>query len=164
MIDKKGKLFGIINIIDLAVLLLIVLIVGAVGFRLLGTEKNGVGIGKKTEYKEVYVHVKARLKDEELAKEFKKGDKLVEKNTYNSGVIESVSYKDGEYTVESEDGNLNLTTHPIWKDIDIVVKQKVDVSGPTISLGGQEIRVGGDFWVKTQTAQVQAKILAIDIK
>lgn len=164
MIDKKGKLFGIINVVDLTVLIIIISLVGAVGYKLYSNKGQGLGIGAETKIKEITVHVKARLKSEETAKSLKIGDVLVAKNTYTGAVIESVSYTDGDYTVATEDGKLNLTTHPLWKDIDIVVKGTADVSGPIITIGGQEIRVGRPFWVKTQTVEVLGEIVSIEIK
>lgn len=163
MIDKKGKLFGIINVVDLMALVLIVLLVGALGYKMIGS-KNGLSLGTETEIKDVTIRVRARLKPEETAKALSKGDKLVAKNTYANGTIESVSYEDGDYLVPTDDGRLVVTKHPLWKDIEVVIKGTTDVSGLIIKLGGQEIRIGGEYWVKTQKVEILGEVIGMEIE
>ena len=38
IIDKKGKLFGLVNIVDLIVLLLVVAVIGVVATKLMGSK------------------------------------------------------------------------------------------------------------------------------
>lgn len=164
MIDKNGKIFGIINIVDLAVLLILVLFVGAVGYKVIGSKNTGNIIGTKTEDKEVVVTVLARLKPESVANSLKEGDKLVAKNNWTNGVIESVEYTEADYSVPTDKGELVLDKHPMHKDVKVTLRFKTDVSGPIISFAGQEVRIGADYWVKTQTVEVQGLITNIDVK
>lgn len=160
MIDEKGKIFGIINIIDLIVVVVLVLIVGGVAYKTFSSKS----LSSESNVKEVTVQVRARLKAEEAAKALKPGDKLVAKNTYVNGVIDSVDYTDGDYVVQTAEGGLMLQKHPIWKDVYVTVKGRTDVGGPIIVLGGQEIRIGREYWVKTQQVEMLGEVIDIEIK
>jgi hypothetical protein len=52
----------------------------------------------------------------------------------------------------------------MWKDITVIAKQKLDPSSVTLKLGGQEIRVGYDFILKTQDVETNAVIRGIEWK
>ena len=74
LIDNKGRLFGIINIIDLAVLLAAVLLVGGVAYKLLS--KPGGNTGRKGNMKTYTVTVKCPMVPESAATKLAKGDRI----------------------------------------------------------------------------------------
>ena len=79
-IDEKGKLFGVINVVDLIVIVLILSIIGGIGYRVVSSRVNASGGNILGGEKELYVTLYAQQQIPEVADSIKKGDKLVANN------------------------------------------------------------------------------------
>lgn len=158
IIDEKGRIFGLINIIDLCILLAVVLVVGVLGMKMMG--KN-VGVAGPSDTKEVVVRVKCTLKYEEAYKALAKGDKLVSGTSFVGGTITDVSQEPAAYTVGTDDGRLVKTEHPFLKDIYVTFKMRGSETSPVLKLGSQEIRIGYKHTVKTQRVEIDGIIDSI---
>ena len=55
IVDEKGKLFGVINIVDLLVTLVIIGIIAVIGIRLTSSERNAEGENVLDGKKEIYI-------------------------------------------------------------------------------------------------------------
>ena len=73
IINEKGKLFGLINIIDLSVLLIAVLLAAAVGYKAMGPKINQGSV----QTKEATFIVKLSVKPQTLADSLAPGDRIV---------------------------------------------------------------------------------------
>lgn len=165
LIDEKGKLFGKVNIVDLIVILIIVAVVCAVGYRLTSSRVNaGGGNPVSTEEQYCYVTLYSSLVVPEISQSLNVGDKLVANSKYTDAEIVSIDEKPAAYVATNSDGEAVLSEHPIWKDLTVVVREKVDPSSVILKVGNQEARVGYSYILKTQTVETNCKIRGIEFK
>lgn len=159
MIDRQGRLFGKINIIDLAVLLAVLALV--VGFLYREKAASSIVNPKTVELKVVCPYVYPPI-DEQI----KVGDRLIANGAPVDVVITSKEVKPALTTVPRPDGSLGLVTSPYRKDVYLTIKGKTNsVTDAEIWLGGQQVRAGKeDYYVKTRTAELKAYILSVDVK
>lgn len=160
VIDQKGRLFGIINIIDLAVLLIIFSGIGFAGYKMLGHRIAGTAPSTS----EVVFSVLCSGKSENAAKALNKGDQLISGTSYVNGFIESVSYKDAEMMVTTDDGRIVKATDPSRKDILVTVKAYINTNAAALKLGNQEIRIGMPHYLKTQKVEITGFIDSLEFK
>lgn len=159
IINEKGKLFGIINPVDLIVLILILSIAGGVAYKFLFSQTPVMA------EKEVYVTLYAQQQLQEVADSIKKGDKLVANNQYtNAEVVEVIDVKPAVTVSPNYEGKSVESEHPLWKDIKIMIKDKINPASLPLKAGGQEIRVGYPYIFKTQTVEANSRITKIEFK
>ncbi|MGI6550966.1 MAG: DUF4330 domain-containing protein [Syntrophomonadales bacterium] len=159
MIDKQGRLFGRISIIDLAIVLAVVLVIFGVFYRGRGTN---VAVDPKT----VQIKVVCPFVYPDVVPNIKEGDQLVANNQLVPVYIKEVDVRQANTTVSKPDGSMILTENPFRKDIFLVIEgQTTAVSPHQIMLGGQQVRAGkDDYYVKTRTAELKATILNVEVK
>jgi len=162
-IDEKGRLFGIINPVDLIVIVLVLSIVGGIGYRLVSSVMN-VSEDSLEEEKEAYVTLYASLQIPEVAESIKIGDRLVANNEYTDAEVIDVKVTPALYVASNSDGKAIQSEHPLWKDVKITIKEKINTSDVILKVSGQEVRVGYPFVFKTQTVEANSKIRAIEFK
>jgi len=149
MIDKKGRLFGKINVVDLLVILLILVVAAVLCVKFLG--KSGLANGPSTKIRytvlvknvepEVYENLKDTLPGQLMA-----SGSLVE-DSYVVAVTaqpqsEQLTLKagaDGQVLFSSDGNNLDL----------IFTVEAAVTNTVTYECGKQEIRVGKSHIVKT---------------
>ena len=164
IINEKGKLFGLINIVDLIVLIVIVALVAAMGVRYMSGRSQQGETQASSEEMYCYATIVARLQPPEMGEYLNVGDHLVANGSFTDAEIVSVDVEPGAYVGVNDEGVAVESTHPIWKDITVVAKQKLDPNAVTLKLGGQEIRVGYDYILKTQNVEADAVIRGIEWK
>lgn len=161
MINKKGQLFGKINIIDLlicaVILSVIVFILGAKN-----NDEANVTVTPSNK-KEIYIVAEAYNLNEEIAKSFIEGDKIVAQNRYQEGTIDQVTITEANYVGTTIDGDLVAQSSPLFKNIEVGISCTVNVNGPYMDIGGQEIKIGNSYWIKTDKAQVAGVIKEIGV-
>jgi hypothetical protein len=158
MIDKEGKLFGKINIIDLVVLLAVLLLVA--GFLYRGRDHT------IAQPHTVAIRVVCPFVYPDVDNNIKAGDQLVASGALMPVYIKKVEVKQALTTVSKPDGSMVLSTNPFRKDIFLDIEgQTTAVNPAVITLGGQEVRAGkDDYTVKTRTVELTATILKVDVK
>jgi len=161
IIDEKGKLFGLINVVDLLVIILIVAIVGGVGYRLFSKKINANNGNVLSEKQDVYVTLYSSLVVPEVAENLKVGEKLAASGKYTNAEIVSITSRPANLVNTDFEGNAVLTKHPLWKDVIVVVKEKVNPSDIILKVATQEVRVGYSFILKTQTVETNCKIRGV---
>lgn len=162
LLDNKGKLFGIVNIVDLIVIVLIIAIVGGVSYRLVSKKINANQENIMSNKEEVYVTLYSSLVVPEVAEGLKVGDKLVANNKFTDAEIVSIESKPADYVSTDSNGKPVLTTHPLWKDVTVVIKDTVNPSNVILKAGEQEIRVGYSFILKTQIVETNCRIRGVE--
>lgn len=162
LINEKGKIFGLINIVDLIVLVLIIAVAGAVCFKMFSPKANAPVESKGDQY--CYVTVLAQQVVPESAADLKVGDHLVANNEFTDAEIVSVSEAPAAQVNANAEGKSILSEHPLWKDLTVVVKEKIDPSSVILKVGGQEVRVNYPYILKTQTVECNSKIRGIEFK
>lgn len=162
LINDKGKIFGIINIVDLIVVLIIAAIVGAVGYKALSPRVNAPAEGEGEKY--CYVTLYGSTVVPEAAEKLQPGDKLVANNEFTDGEIVSVDMTPAAYVGVDDEGKAIYSEHPMWKDITVVIKEKIDPSDVILKVGNQEVRVNYTYILKTQQFEGNCKVRGIEFK
>ncbi len=163
LINEKGKIFGLINIVDLIVVVLIVAIIGAVGYKAVSPKANvAVEEGSGEQY--CYVTLYGSTVVPETADTLKVGDKLVANNEVTDAEIVSIEQTPAAYVGVDDEGKAVYSEHPLWKDVTVVVKEKIDPTTPILKVGNQEVRVNYTFILKTQQFEGNCKVRGIEFK
>ncbi|MDI9493901.1 MAG: DUF4330 domain-containing protein [Bacillota bacterium] len=163
IINEKGKLFGIINVVDLLVLVAIVVVAGAIGVQLFGQKINdAVSPQVDLTAEVVIIGTAPRLVDEILRQDLV-GERLVAGNEYMNATITDVWLEDYVMQAIRDDGVIVDATDPSKKDVVIEIKTKVAKDTPSPKIGSQELRAGKTFIVKTQTFECSGTIRYVEI-
>lgn len=158
IIDKKGKLFGKINIIDLLVL---IIVVGLIAF---GAKRMGSGKVSQSETKEALVTYEIAEIRQLSVDQIKVGDPLYhyDKGTY-IGTIESV---------ESEPYRDVLEYNGRWVEAEVpkkfvakvVVKANIEETDQYYLVGGEQTRVGIQFRLKNKNFAAFGTVLDVKVE
>ena len=159
IIDKKGRLFGLINIVDLLIIVLLLALV-AVGVNRFG---NKAAVGEATTKKGV---ITAEIKDvrDVTAKNVKVGDPLYDydKGTLIGKIItaEVEPYKDKtEYQGKFFNAEVP-DKYRVIVTIDADVKETQDF----YQVGTEQIRIGAEMRIKNKSITSFMTILGIEVK
>lgn len=155
LVDEKGKLFGILNIIDLLVILLLIVAVALIGWKVL--KKDGASNANRTiltytvEVKgvdqEVYEGIKAYVPGESGI-----GDQLMANGEMVDAYVTSVTAAPHEGGLTMTDVNGTTMTFPVQGDdtLDLTFTIQANVvNAVTNEVGTQEVRIGKTHIVKT---------------
>ncbi|MFZ3171896.1 MAG: DUF4330 domain-containing protein [Carboxydocellales bacterium] len=157
LFDEKGKLFGLVNPIDLLVILLIVLVAGGVVYK---TKFSVAGTAAKT----VITTIRVPLVIPDIADKIKVGDKMVSGTSYTQVEVAEVKIIPAQLVVSKADGGRSLADDPWFKDLYVTVKGKTGIPDAEINLGGQEIRIGKDYYVKSFTYEFKGTIVDVKVE
>ncbi len=146
MIDKKGKLFGKINVIDcLFLLILIVAVVGGVS----RFKDSSIAVESTSKGKMTFLIDEVRMPTVENIAE---GQDLY---SYDKGIfmgkITGKTVRPYEDAVEYEGQWVNAPVpnkYSVYLDVEVDIKE----SDKSYVVGGEEIRVGNEYRVKTKTS------------
>ena len=154
---KKGK----INIIDIIVVLVIIALIAVVGYRAFGKSSNVGDENLLSEEQYMYVELYANQVVPEAVDTLKPGDLLVANGKQTTGEIVYVESEPSAYIGVNSEGDAILTKHPLWKDLHVVIRDKVNPSEVTLKAGEQEVRVNYTFILKTQQFEANSKVRGI---
>lgn len=159
LVNEKGKIFNIINLVDLAVLLLIVAFLSIVILKV--TDVKLVSSGENNL---ITITVSCQGEYPSTAEALKTGDKLVSQNSYIDGQIVSIDSVPSKQFVNTDDGRIVVTEHPVLLDVIVKVSFEAPAGSATIKHGDQQIRVGNKYFIKTQTVEMDGRIEIIEQK
>jgi len=160
LIDEKGRFFGKVNLIDLIIVFLVIFLVTAVFYKVLGPKISTSQFAQG----EVTALVKCASKTESAAKSVQKGQKLVFGTDYiQAATITDVSYSAADSITTDSKGNLRVIKHPFLKDILITIQAKVNTNAAILKVGTQELCQGKKFTVKTHTLELDGMVESITI-
>ena len=57
-----------------------------------------------------------------------------------------------------------MSQHPLWKDVTIVIREKINPNSVILKVGEQEVRVGYQFIFKTQRIEGGARIRRVEFE
>jgi hypothetical protein len=158
LIDEKGKLFGLINIVDFLVLLAVLLVLGGAVYKF-----KGPGGGESTA-RTVKVTVLAPALRPEMLTSIKVGDRMASGSSFTDVVITDVKTRPAYSITTDSAGQRVEAIDPYLKDLIVVVEGKTAISGATINLGGQEIRRNKDYYIKSLDYEFKGMILDVVIE
>lgn len=160
LINEKGKLFGVINLIDLTALLLVLFLIAAVGYKVLSPKIATSPTAKG----EVTAVIKCTFRSENVAKSVQKGQQLVFGTDFiKEAYVTDVKYNAADYTSTDAQGNVHYVKHPVLKDIYITINAKTNTNAPTLKIGTQELCQGKKFTLKTQTIEMDGNVEQLNV-
>ena len=147
IVDEKGRLFGKINLIDLLVIVLVIAIVAAVGWKLVG-KKAAAAVSD--DQHELTFTVLFEDQPTEVAQfaETQVGKQLVNNAKLISAEITEVS----SLPCAEETGN----------DLYVIVTATATFSGNVWTVGSQEVRVGYEYILKTSEFELTGIITGME--
>ncbi|MFQ9128009.1 MAG: DUF4330 domain-containing protein [Butyricicoccaceae bacterium] len=164
IINEKGKLFGLINIVDLLVLIAAVAVAAGVGYKLFAPQI------KESVQPQVELTAIVRVRGAtpflvtEVERNSQVGKQLVSGNSYVNGTIEDMKIEDATRSRSpTADGRIVTAVDPDKKDIVFTIKTTVPKGTATPSIGTQEVRAGRTFIVKTNDFETSGNIDSVDI-
>ncbi len=155
---KNKKKF---NIIDVIVLVVIAAVIISVAYRITSSKYNAGDENLLSEDQYMYVLLYANQVVPETLDTLKPGDKLVANGKQTSGEVVYVDSEPSAYIGVDDQGNAVLTSHPLWKDLYVVIRDKVNPSDVILKAGEQETRVNYTFILKTQQFEGNSKVRGI---
>lgn len=159
IIDRKGKIFGLVNIIDLAVILILGLVI-----------VGGVYRFKKSAPQIVVQDQKAlvKIEVEEIRQPsvdgLKVGDDLYhyDKGQY-FGKIVDMEVENFKEAVSTSDGRIVLADVPGKYNAILYVEANAVNTTNTIEVGGEQIRIGSQYRLKNKRVAVFATVFNVDL-
>jgi len=165
IVNEKGKLFGIINVVDLLALLAILVVIGGVGFRLISAKMEEAGM-KKTELTAVILVRGANEVYQQILKENDPvGQVTISGTEYlEDSYIESIELEDYYQQISTEDGRIINSLDPVKKNIIFTVKGMVEHDdGPIVRWGVQDMRPGHTCTIKTTGIEINGTIISVKL-
>ena len=170
LINEKGKLFGIINIVDLLALVLVLLVVGAVAWKVFGgriaaeVEQSRLE-SHRQEVLDSCIEVTYTVRIPQLTEDYCKSVQdfgLPQQLAINDGVIEGAFVTDvrSEPTI-AVDANGDSLVGSGLVDLVFTVDALV-LPGPFITVANQEVRVGKAYVLKTQFTEMTGVIETVE--
>jgi len=162
IIDKQGKLFGKINIIDF---LIVVILIGAIA--LIGVKtfmpsvgENGELIGKNSEKVTATVEFFAEeISEFVLDDTIKIGDTVIEVGTENEiGKVTDVEYSDSVSLGTNADGEWVQSSKPGFKSVRITCEGEVDPYEHGFKLKGAKYYIGHTTTIAAGRAKLYLRI------
>ena len=163
LVNEKGKLFGLINVVDLIVLLAVVCVAGAILWQLAG-DRVSDAVSPDAEMT-VVVKVPGCHPDlvAEAERQELKGQQLISGGVLLDAYITDMWLEEYAMQLETADGRLVEAVAPVQKTICFELKSTVAKNTVTPKIGSQEVRTGMTFIVKTQTFATIGNIYYMEI-
>lgn len=158
IINEKGKLFGVINIVDLLVLLAVIAVAAGVGYKLFAPQ-----IAEATS-KKVPVTVVVRVRGatpflvQEVQRNDQVGKKIVSGSSFTDAVITDMQIEDYVQQVTTADGQIVNALDPSKKDLVFTIETEMAADTAAPSIGTQEVRAGRTFIIKTNDFETTGNI------
>lgn len=163
IINEKGKLFGVINIVDLLVLVAAIAVIAGVGYKLFAPQ-----IAEATS-KQVPMTVVVRVRGatpflvSEVERNSQVGKKIVSGSSYTEAVITDMQIEPYDQQVTTADGQIVTARDPDKRDLVFTIETTVAEGTAAPSIGTQEVRAGRTFIVKTNDFETTGNIDSVQI-
>ena len=155
LINEKGKLFGVINVVDLLVLLAVIAVAAGVGYKLFAPQIAEAAAKQVDMTMIVRVRGATPFLVEEVERNSQVGKQIVSGNSYTSAVITDMQIEPYDQQVTTRD--------PDKRDLVFTIETTVPEGTASPSIGTQEVRAGRTFIVKTNDFETTGNIDSVDI-
>ncbi len=157
IIDKEGRLFSKINLLDAMIILVLVLVLSWVGVRVVNR------YAQVKEYDQYLIQVRAPNLDETIAKSIHKGDIIsTPTGAYFAQIITEPEISPTQVFVTTPEGKLIPRTQPKLKDVVFTMQARVPKGSFTIRYGNQTLKVGATGFIETARQKYTILVLSID--
>jgi len=163
LVNEKGKLFGIINPVDLLALIVVIVVIVGIAWQLFGNKVTEVVSPNVEMTTEVIVSGAPPELCAEVERQNLVGQKLVATNNYLDATITDVRLVDYAVQVQTADGKIVNATDPTKKNIVFDISSKVARDTASPKIGNQDVKAGRTYLVKTQAFEVSGTIYYVKI-
>lgn len=163
VINEKGKLFGVINIVDLLVLIAAIAVVAGVGYKLFAPQIQSATAAQVPMTVTVRVRGATPFLVEEVQRNSQVGKHIVSGNSYTDAVITDMQIEDYVQQVTTADGRIVDALDGTKKDLVFTIETTVPEGTASPTIGTQEVRAGRTFIVKTNDFETTGNIDMVDI-
>ncbi len=157
LLDEKGRVFGLINIVDLLILLVVLLVAAGAAYKF--TAGSAPGRTVTVEFQVMIPHVRP-----ELAQAIKVGDRMVKGGSFTDVTVKEVQVKPGYSVNVDARGQRVESLDPYLKDVYVTNAGTTVLSSAAITVGGQEVRVGREYYVKSRDYEFKGIVTGIQVK
>lgn len=164
LINEKGKLFGIINVVDLLVLIAAIGVIAGIGYKIFGTQIAEVTSEQVELVSVMRVRGATRFLTAEVERNPQIGKKIVSGESFTSAEIIDMKIEPYEQQVTTDDGRIVTALDQDKFDLVFTVKTTVAKGTAAPKIGTQEVRAGRTFILKTNDFETTANIDSVDIK
>ncbi len=159
MVDEKGRLLGLINIIDLAVVLGLLLVL-AFGVR----KFFSINPGYQPEAKTARVLLLVEGVRQPTIDAIALGDRVREKNSNGYfGTITDLEVEPATEMVATAAGELLESEIPGRYNLFITLESPAEVTEEYIKITGQQVRIGLTPTIRTQIYQVETVVFGLEV-
>lgn len=161
LVDDKGKVFGLINIIDLIVLIFVVALVLGGAYRIYGPRQNGDIFQQEGDA----VQLKGRVFDvsQYTTNVIQKGDILIDTAArLPFGEIISVETVPHRRLVDTAEGKVMLSEVPERFDVILSIKGRAQLSEYAIRIASHDVRVGSRIVLGARDYMIATTILRVE--
>ncbi len=164
IINEKGKLFGIINIVDLIVLVVIVLLIIG-GTKLFRSPEIEVEEDVKGEQKEALITLEVENAEKFIVDGLVVGDNLYndEKETEFGKIIDKKTENQKE-KIKDSDGNWVYRDIPDSYKVIFTIEAKAEDTPKAIRVGDSAVRVGGELVLKNKKVRMAARVVEVKVE
>ncbi len=164
IVDEKGKLFGLINIVDLMVVIVLLVVVVFGAYKLMGFNNTGklaeIGI---TTHKATITFEVREVRDftinsvviGEALKDYSKNA--------DYGTITKVDVKPATRLLETDDGRIVEAEVPGKYNMVIYAEGIANVSHTSILMAERDVRIGYEFDIKGKKFKTKGTIIGIEL-
>lgn len=142
LIDREGRLFGKLNIVDLLIVLLIMS--AFLGYMM----KKQVGPVIINNVKPIEITVMVASLRPDVAANIQVGDQIFTKDGNDLAVIKSVAFKPAKFLTTTDQGIVKIADDPWHKEVTMVLGGNGTSSKNTVKLGNTEVRAGTELNVR----------------
>ncbi len=157
LLDDKGRVLGLINIVDLIIVLLVLLVGAGAAYKL--THRSEQGKTVTVEFQVMIPHVRP-----ELAQAIKVGDRMVKGGSYTDVTVKDVQVRPGYSVNVDSRGQRVESFDPYLKDVYVTNVVATVISSAAIIAGGQEVRVGKEYYVKSRDYEFKGTVVKVEVK
>ena len=125
LINEKGKLFGVINVVDLLVLLAVIAVAAGVGYKLFAPQIAEAAAKQVDMTMIVRVRGATPFLVEEVERNSQVGKQIVSGNSYTSAVITDMQIEPYDQQVTTADGRIVTTRDPDKRDLVFTIETTV---------------------------------------
>lgn len=161
IIDDKGKIFGIINYLDLMAILVVALL--AVNFFVLDNEKNSKELIQSKADREILLTFNISGIKDISVNSVKKGDIFREVPTGNVlGEVVKVEVKNQKIATTDRDGNVVYSDVPDRYDMLVTLKAMANETEKSIKVSNLEVQIGRTMTIESKLIRFESVIYGIE--
>lgn len=152
-----------LNVVDYGIIVLVILVLAGGGlFIAKKLNKDSSASSIVTGKQKVIMVCDAHTVLPEVAKMMKAGDKLVAQKSFQDAEVLEVTI-DKDFEIGALDGNIVKIDKPEFKYVTVKISGMANRYGPYLDMGGQMLKAGEPYWIKTDKANLFGSILSVEL-